>query len=71
MTLAELPNSVESRITGLSGDAIVLGRLRELGFISGETVRVNGRAPFGGPILVEIRGAVVALRKTEAECVQL
>ena len=71
MTLADLPHFIDRQITGLSGDTVLLGRLRELGFISGEVVRVNGQAPFGGPLLVEIRGAVIALRKAEAECVCL
>jgi ferrous iron transport protein A len=70
-TLQELPNLVEGLIVSLAGDAIVVSRLRELGFIRGERVRIAGRAPFGEPILVEIRGATVALRKSEAACVHL
>ncbi len=71
MTLAELPLQAESPITGLEGDPIVVARLRELGFIRGELVRLAGRAPFGEPLLVEIRGATVALRKREAQCVRV
>lgn len=71
MNLAELPIQAESPITGLIGDAVVVSRLRELGFIRGELVRVVGRALFGEPILVELRNATVALRRREAECVQV
>ena len=71
MTLAELPLLAESPITGLEGDPVVVMRLRELGFIRGELVRLSGRAPFGEPLLIEIRGTTVALRKREAECVLL
>jgi ferrous iron transport protein A len=71
LNLAELPLQAESPITALTGDAVMVSRLRELGFIRGELVRVVGRAPFGEPILVELRGATVALRKREAECVQI
>lgn len=70
-SLAECPRSFEGVIRDLEGDAVVLARLRELGFIRGERVRVRGRAPFGEPILVEIRGTTVALRRREAECVRL
>ena len=71
MTLNELAKDGEGLITSLSGDTVVVARLRELGFITGELVRVSGRAPFGEPILVEIRGSTVALRKAEAKCIHL
>lgn len=71
MTLAETPNQGEGEIQDLQGDSVVLARLRELGFTRGERVYVQGRAPFGEPIIVEIRGATVALRKQEAACVLL
>jgi ferrous iron transport protein A len=71
LNLAELPLQAESPITSLVGDAVMVSRLRELGFIRGELVRVVGRALFGEPILVELRGATVALRKREAECVRV
>jgi ferrous iron transport protein A len=71
MTLTELAIEGEGNISKLEGDAVVVARLRELGFITGELVRVAGRAPFGEPILVEIRGATIALRKAEATCIHL
>ncbi|HMY82362.1 MAG TPA: FeoA family protein [Agitococcus sp.] len=43
-------------------------RLSELGFVSGETVRLITRAPFGGdPILVQVGFTRFALRVSEAE----
>lgn len=69
--LTELPLQAESPIQALEGDPVLVSRLRELGFIRGELVRVVGRAPFGEPWLVELRGALVALRKQEAECVRV
>lgn len=42
-------------------------RLRELGFVSGEPVRIVASGPFGGdPLLVQIGFTRFALRKTEA-----
>ena len=46
-------------------------RLREIGFTKGEELRLVGIAPFGEPLLVELRGAIVALRKKEAQCIQV
>lgn len=71
MTLAEQPNYFEGSIRDLQGDAVIISRLREIGFIRGEKVRIAGRALFGEPILVEIRGTTVALRKEEAQCIHL
>lgn len=71
MTLIECPLNSQAVIQDLQGDPILLARLRELGFIRGEEVLIVGRAPFGEPVLVEIRGATVALRKQEAKCVVL
>lgn len=69
--LSAAPFDVFVKITALIGDNVLTTRLRELGFVSGEEVRVVGRAPFGEPFLVEVRGAVIALRKNEAQCVQV
>ena len=43
-------------------------RLNELGFVSGETIRLITRAPFGGdPILGQVGFTRFALRVSEAE----
>ncbi len=70
-TLASLDIDQSAHIQDLQGDSVVVSRLREIGFVRGEQVTVRGRAPFGDPILVELRGAVIALRKGEASCVKL
>ncbi len=70
-TLKDVPKHAFFQIVGLTGDAVLVSRLREMGFNRGETVQVTGSAPFGEPLLVELRGAVVALRKEEAACVML
>lgn len=42
-------------------------RLRELGFVSGEPVRLVARGPLGGdPLLVQIGFTRFALRRSEA-----
>lgn len=49
-----------------AGDAIAR-RLRELGFVSGEPVRVVATGPIGGdPLLVQIGFTRFALRRSEA-----
>jgi ferrous iron transport protein A len=47
-------------------------RLRELGFVGGEPVRVVAAAPMGGdPLLVQIGFTRFALRRSEAARVRL
>jgi ferrous iron transport protein A len=47
-------------------------RLRELGFVAGEPVRIVAHAPFGGdPLLVQVGFTRFALRRSEAARVRL
>jgi len=61
----------EATIASLEGDAGMVARLQELGFIPGESVRVRLKLLFGGPLVVEIRGSSIALRQEEASCVRV
>jgi len=75
VTLLELPNGGTATVAAVhdvhANDAIAR-RLRELGFVAGERVRVVTRGPFGGdPLLVQIAGTRFALRRVEAARVQL
>jgi ferrous iron transport protein A len=48
-------------------DDSISRRLRELGFVKGEPVKVVGRGVFGGdPLLVQIGFTRFALRRSEA-----
>jgi ferrous iron transport protein A len=58
-------------IGAVSGDPHISMRLRELGFRPGVKIQILGQAPFGGPLLVQIHSNVLALRKSEAECLQV
>lgn len=48
-------------------DDVIAGRLRDLGFVSGEPVRIVAKGPVGGdPLLVQIGFTRFALRRAEA-----
>ncbi len=50
----------------------VARRLRDLGFVDGEPVRIVGRGPIGGdPLLVQIGYTRFALRRSEAARVRI
>ena len=55
-------------IADVQGDAGLSRRLREMGFHSGCEIRILGRAPFRGPLIVQLHDSVLALRFAEAEC---
>ena len=58
-------------ISAVEGDPNISMRLRELGFRPGVKIQILGRAPFGGPFVVQIHSNVLALRRNEAECLQV
>lgn len=53
-------------------DDSVARRLRDLGFVAGETVRLAARGPLGGePLLVQVGFTRFAMRRSEAARVRL
>lgn len=46
-------------------------RLMELGFTPGQEVTVVAKSPFKDPLAVSVRGTIIALRKSEAECIKI
>lgn len=70
-SLADLPRIGLGRVLGVQGDDDTAQRLRELGFTPGTEVQFVRRAPFGGPLIVQLRGYQLCLRATEARRVQV
>lgn len=70
-SLADERVGFDGVIAELVGPTLLTERLRELGFVPGEPVKIVGCAPFGEPLLVIARGATIALRKTEAACLKV
>ncbi len=58
----------EYTILEIRGDAFCVSRLGELGFIRGEKILFKSKIIFGEPLIVEVRGTQIALRKSEANC---
>ncbi len=75
MRLTELAKGVAAIVDHVtdqhSADAVA-ARLRDLGFVQGEPVRVVATAPWGGdPIVVQIGSTRFALRRAEAQRIML
>ncbi|WDZ96267.1 FeoA family protein [Herbaspirillum sp. WKF16] len=75
MRLTELAKgacAIVDHVADLHAADAVAGRLRDLGFVDGEPVRIVAAAPWGAdPILVQIGSTRFALRRAEAERVRL
>ncbi|MHC4379970.1 MAG: FeoA family protein [Planctomycetota bacterium] len=71
LTLADLPQVLVAQVVGVVGDCVICERLRELGLCPGTEVRFERQAPFGGPMVVSLRGYQLALRPNEAKRVKI
>lgn len=60
-----------AQVIEVEGDCVICERLRELGLCPGTEVRFERQAPFGGPIILSLRGYQLALRPKEAKRVRI
>ena len=65
-TLGDLRRGEEAVISGLSLPDGVNQRLMELGFLPGAHVRAGRSAPGGDPLVFDVDGSQVALRRETA-----
>ena len=73
MALVRLPRGQAATVADVrcadGSDGGLPARLRELGFVDGEEVRVLAAGPVGGPLAVRVGASTFALRAREAACV--
>lgn len=71
MTLTDLPIGEQGRVISVHGDSAVTRRLMEMGVVPGVAIKKVKTAPFGDPMEIRVRGYSLALRKNEAEAVEI
>ncbi len=71
MNLASLSVGKEAKVIKIVGNNPITRRLMEMGIIPGVSVRVVKTAPFGDPIEIRLRGYSLAMRKSEAETIEV
>jgi len=70
--LSPFTPAVIDEVESVSGNDPIAKRLRELGFVNGEPVRIVARGPLGAdPLLVQIGFTRFALRRAEAQRVRI
>jgi Fe2+ transport system protein FeoA len=66
VTLDELKNGRPAKVLAVdTRDAVVL-RLMEMGLVPGASVAVKKRAPFGGPLQLQVGDYLLSIRAHEA-----
>lgn len=60
-----------AEVVGLAGDRGTRWRLMDLGLVAGTKVEVLRASPLGDPVVYRFRGTTVALRKPDADVVQV
>lgn len=71
LRLTNLPIGADARVVSVNGEGRVTRRLMEMGLIPGVAVKVIKTAPFGDPIEVRVRGYSLAMRKNEADSIEV
>ncbi len=70
--LGEMSAGMSGVIVNTSGPIELRRRLLEMGLLEGSVVTLVHEAPFGGdPIAVRVRGALLALRRNEANLIEV
>ncbi len=70
-SLAFLPVGAEAKVAAVHGDSAITRRLMEMGIVPGVSVRVVKTAPFGCPMEIRVRGYNLALRRAEAQAIEV
>lgn len=71
MSICDLRLGEKAIIQSISGDEKLAKRLLALGCIEGTEVQLKRVAPLGDPIILNLRGFDLALRKKDAKNISL
>ncbi len=70
-TLAQLKAGERGVVHAVRGSGAVQQRLLEMGIGEGVTIDVLRFAPLGDPMMIRVRGFLLALRKSEAALIDI
>ncbi len=71
MSLADIKPGECAVVTNMKSEAQMRRRLQDLGLISGTKIVCIGKSPLGDPAAYLIRRAVIALRKKDADQIEI
>ena len=67
--LVDIETGVQVRIDSFTGKSSTMKKLNQFGLYPGDLAHIVRRAPFGGPVLLQVRGMELALGRSLAECI--
>ena len=70
-SLAQLRAGQQGQVQGCATTSSMRRRLQDLGMVPGAFVECVGISPLGDPAAYRVRGAVIALRRRDAQAVLL
>jgi ferrous iron transport protein A len=70
-TLSKVPIGGAAKVVAINGANLIARRLMEMGVIPGVSLQVLKAAPFGDPIEVRVRGYNLAMRRNEADAIEV
>lgn len=71
MKLTNIPIGQSARVLAVNGNSPITKRLMEMGVVPGVFVRVVKSAPFGDPLEIRVRGYNLAMRRSEAQTIEV
>ncbi len=71
MNLTNLPIGAKATVVAVNGKTAITKRLMEMGIVPGVSVRVVKSAPFGDPLEIRLRGYNLAMRRNEADSIEV
>lgn len=69
--LSTLAPGSKAHVAGVIGNGPISRRLQEMGIVPGVAIRLVKTAPFGDPFEVRLLGYSLAMRRNEAELVEV
>jgi ferrous iron transport protein A len=69
--LSSLEPGTLARVSSVRDAGFVSRRLQEMGIVPGVSVRIVKTAPFGDPFEVRLLGYSLAMRRSEAELIEV
>jgi len=70
-TLTNVPIGSAATVVAVNGADRISRRLMEMGVVPGVSLEVLKAAPFGDPIEVRVRGYNLAMRRSEADQIEV
>ncbi len=71
MNLTNLPIGANAKVVAVNGNNAISKRLMEMGVVPGVSLHIVKSAPFGDPLEIRLLGYHLAMRKTEAETIEV